>query len=285
MSAKVASRKNVFVFNQKARMPDHRTREKQQAARRKNPPRKRVVAPEASSPTPARRNRLNLFELAYERIEDLIVRCELKPGSFLAMQDLQEMTGLGRTPVHQAISRLAADTLIVVRPRHGLQIAPIDLARQRVLLQLRRDIERFVVRLAAERSGPSHRNQILHLTRALRDQRKKMTISDFNVFDRRIDRIVLNAAGESFLEQTLRPLHTIFRRIGWVYHTQIASGANFDPTIDCHLAVLDAIASRRTDAAASASDALTDFVDHMFDAMERQLDPALLDCTESLVNA
>jgi DNA-binding GntR family transcriptional regulator len=122
---------------------------------------------------PGQRNRLNLFELAYEQIEDLIVRCELKPGSFLAMQDLQGMTGLGRTPVHQAVSRLAADTLIVVHPRHGLQIAPIDLAREHVLLQLRRDIERFVVRLAAERSGPSHRNQIMHLTRALRDQRKK----------------------------------------------------------------------------------------------------------------
>jgi DNA-binding GntR family transcriptional regulator len=254
-------------------------------ARRKNARRKRAVEPEPSGPKPGVRNRLNLFELAYERIEDLIVRCELKPGSFLAMQDLQEMTGFGRTPVHQAISRLAADTLILVRPRHGLQIAPIDLARERVLLQLRRDIERFVVRLAAERSGPSDRNQIAHLTRALRDQRKEMTINDFNIFDRRIDRIILNAAGESFLEQTLRPLHTIFRRIGWVYHTQIASGANFDRTIDCHLAVLDAIGSRHPDAAVSASDGLTDFVDHMFDVMEQELDPELLDSGQAVVIA
>ena len=112
-----------------------------------------------------------------------------------------------------------------------------------------------------------------------------MTIGEFNVFDRRIDRIILNAAGESFLEQTLRPLHTIFRRIGWVYHTRIASGANFDPTIDGHLAVFDAIGSRRIDAAVSASDALTDFVDHMFDAMEREIDPEWLDSGESVVFA
>src|SRR3984893_2259984 len=261
-------------------MPDHRTRERPSAADRKHSPRKRVGAKEASPPMPGRRNRLNLFELAYERIEDLIVRCELKPGSFLAMQDLQEMTGFGRTPVHQAVSRLAADTLIIVLPRHGLQIAPIDLARERILLQLRRDIERFVVRLAAERSGPSHRNQILHLTRALRDQRAKMTIDEFNVFDRRIDGIILNAAGEIFLEHTLRPLHTIFRRIGWVYHTRIPSGASFDRTIDCHLAVLDAIANRRIDTAMAASDALSIFVDHMFDALEQEIDPALLDCGE-----
>jgi DNA-binding GntR family transcriptional regulator len=151
--------------------------------------------------------------------------------------------------------------------------------------QLRRDIERLVIRLASERSGPSDRNQIAYLTRALRDQRGKMTIGDFNVFDRRIDRIILNAAGESFLEQTLRPLHTIFRRIGWVYHTRIASGANFDGTIDCHLAILDAIGSRHPEAAVSASDALTDFVDQMFDAMEQELDPEWLDSGESVVIA
>jgi DNA-binding GntR family transcriptional regulator len=259
-------------------MPNQRTKRRPSTASRKLSPQKNVVAADAASPIQRRRNRLNLFDLACQRIEDLLVKCELKPGSFLTMQDLQEMTSFGRTPVHQAVSRLAADTLIIVLPRHGLQIAPVDLARERVLLQLRRDIERFVVRLAAERSGPSHRNQIMHLTRALRDQREKITIDEFNVFDRRIDDIILDAAGETILEHTLRPLHTIFRRVGWIYHTQIASGADFDPTIDCHLAILDAISNRRIDAAMAASDALTDFVDHMFDAMERELDPALLDC-------
>ena len=112
---------------------------------------------------------MNLLELAYERIEDLIINCELKPGRFLSIQDLQDITGFSRTPVHQAVSRLADDTLILVRPRHGVQIAPIDLARERVLLHLRRDIERFVVRLATERAGPSHRNQFLHLERLLRE--------------------------------------------------------------------------------------------------------------------
>ena len=57
-------------------------------------------------------NRVSLVELAYERIEELIINCELKPGQFLAIQDLREITGFSRTPVHQAVSRLADDTLI-----------------------------------------------------------------------------------------------------------------------------------------------------------------------------
>src|SRR5437667_11963493 len=141
-----------------------------------------LVHPDAGV-VPSRRNRVNFFELAYQRIEDQLVNCELKPGSFLTVQELQSITGYGRTPVHNAVSRFAADTLIIIRPRHGLQIAPIDLARERLLLGLRRDIERFVVKLAAERASLSHRNQALHIERALREKHDTMTLDEFNKFD------------------------------------------------------------------------------------------------------
>jgi DNA-binding GntR family transcriptional regulator len=223
---------------------------------------KLVEAGRGEAAPPRRQNRVNLVELAYERIEDLIVNCELKPGRFLAIQDLQEMTGFSRTPVHQAVTRLANDTLILVRPRHGVQIAPIDLARERVLLQLRRDLERFVIRLAAEKSSPTHRNQLLHVARVLRERRDGMTAGEFNVLDRRIDRLILTAAAEPFL-----------------HHTHIKGDANVHTTIDCHLAVLDAVANRHVAQAMTASDALIDFVDSMFDTMEREVDPSLLDCS------
>ncbi|AOO80271.1 GntR family transcriptional regulator [Bosea vaviloviae] len=243
-----------------------------------------IEVSEASAPP--RRNRVNLFELAYHRIEELLVRCELAPGRFLAMQDLQDMTGFGRTPVHHAVNRLAADTLIIIRPRHGLQIAPIDLARERVLLHLRRDIERFVIRLAAERAGPSHRNQMLHMERLLREKRAGLTLAEFNTLDRRIDQMVLAAAGEPFLEHTLRPLHTIFRRIGFIHHSYMAEKTNLDGTIDHHLAVLNAVATKHVDRAVAASDALIAFVDGMFDEMESRIDPSLLDCSiEPLLGA
>jgi DNA-binding GntR family transcriptional regulator len=229
--------------------------------------------------SPNRRHRMNHFELAYDRIESLIVTCSLRPGQVLALQDLQYLTGLGRTPVHQAVSRFAADTLIIIRPRHGLQIAPIDLARERVLLALRADLERFVIRLAAERSGASHRNQMLHLQRTLRERRDVMDINEFNLFDRRLDRLVLAVAGEPFLEHALRPLHTLSRRIGWIHYAELQGAPSLQTTIDCHLAVLEAVANRHIDRAIDASDQLIAFVDSMFDVMEREIDPALLDCS------
>ena len=243
-----------------------------------------VLAEDATAPK--RRNRVNLFEVAYQRIEEMLVTCELQPGRFLSLQDLQAMTGLGRTPIHHAVNQLAADTLIIIRPRHGLQIAPIDLARERLLLRLRRDLERFVIGLAAERAGPSHRNQMLHMERLLRERRDTLTLPEFNTLDRRIDGMVLAAAAEPFLEHTLRPLHTIFRRIGFIYHNHMPQEIGLAGTIDHHLAVLNAIATRHADRATAASDALIGFVDGMFDEMEAAIDPSLLDCSvEPLLGA
>src|SRR5258708_37326931 len=153
-----------------------------------------LVRPDADAPR--RRNRVNFLELAYQRIEDVLVSCELKPGRFLTVQELQTVTGFGRTPVHNAVNQFAADTLIIIRPRHGLQIAPIDLARERLLLGLRRDIERFVVKLATDRASLSHRHQALRIERVLREKHDTLTLAQFNSLDPRIDTLILAAAGE-----------------------------------------------------------------------------------------
>jgi len=234
-------------------------------------------------PTPEEPSRarglLNQVDMAYERIEQMLVNCQLKPGRFMATQELQELINFGRTPVLQAVRRLADDTLVIVSPRHGLQIAPIDLARERGLLPLRRDTERFVIRLAAERSGPSQRNQMLHLMRSLREQPGQMTINKLNVVDRKVDQLIIAAAGEPFVEHTLRPLHTMYRRIGWLHHTEIGRGQNLQQSIDCHVALLNAVANRHVDQALVALDDLIGFVDSMFEVLEHEIDTSLLDCS------
>jgi DNA-binding GntR family transcriptional regulator len=247
------------------------------ASRRR--PRPQLVSVDASTQEVHRRGQVNLSDLAYERIEELLVCCELQPGRFLATHDLQALVGFGRTPVHQAVNRLAADTLVIVTPRHGIRIAPIDLTRERLLLRLRRDMERFVIRLATERSGASQRNRMLHIQRQLIEHGAGMTIDQFNLVDRHIDQLFLAAANEPFVEATLRPLHTIFRRIGWIYHMQTAHSVKLQRTVDGHIAVLDAVANASVDAAIAASDDLMDFVESMFDVLEREVAPALLDCS------
>ena len=228
---------------------------------------------------PLRRNPANLSDQAYERIEELLICCKLAPGRFMATHELQTMVGYGRTPVHQALNRLAADTLVQITPRHGIRIAPIDLSRDRLLLRLRRDMERFVIRLATERSGASERNRMQHIRRQLIEHGANMTIEQFNVADRLIDQLFLAAAQEPFVEGTLRPLHTIFRRIGWIYHMHAADKIDLQRTVAGHISVITAVASGDVDGAIAASDGLMDFVDSMFEVLERDVPPSTLDCS------
>lgn len=220
---------------------------------------------------------VSLSALAYDRIEDLIVHCELAPGASVTTSDLQKLVNLGRTPVHQAVRRFAAETLIRIRPRDGLVVSPIDLQRDRRLLQLRRDMDRFVAELATERLTANQRNQLLHLGALLRQRRGKMDVREFNRYDRQLDAVLLGAAAEPFLDRTLRPLHTIFRRTGHLHLTHLGGARGLTTTIDRHLAVIEAVVDRNTKASKQASDTLIDFAAEMFDSLEGAIDPRLLD--------
>jgi len=224
-----------------------------------------------------KRSSESLSVLAYDRIEDLIVHCRIAPGADITMQNLQDMVEIGRTPVHQAVRRLAAETLIRIRPRDGLRVSLIDLQRDRRLLRLRRDMDRFVVSLATEKIGGNQRNRLIRLGMQLRERRKVMDVREFNGYDRQLDAIMIDAAAEPFLDRTLRPLHTIFRRIGHVHLTHIGGAKGMLQTIDCHLSLLDAVVARNSSLAAKASDRLIDFADSMFDSLEGRIDPMLLD--------
>jgi len=220
---------------------------------------------------------LSQGELAYERLESLIAHLELKPGTFMTMADLQSRVELGRTPVLEAIRKLSDDTLLEVRAGRGVRVTPIDLVRERRLLKIRRDVECFVVELAIENASGLVRNQMHYLERALREVESSSDLRQFNELDRRMDRLLLDAAEEPFVERTLRPLHTIFRRLGYLYQSHLGTEQTVRDNIQMHVRILQAIIDRDIGAAVSATGTLMDFMDGMFIPLERELEPSNFD--------
>ena len=78
---------------------------------------------------------------AYSRIEALIVFEELTPGSLVSEKRLMELTGLGRTPVREAIQSLARHRMLTVFPSKGILIPPIMAEDEYALLEVRRALE------------------------------------------------------------------------------------------------------------------------------------------------
>ena len=217
---------------------------------------------------------------AYDRIEHAIVHLEFKPGEYTTIAEIQERTGFGRTPVLDAVRKLADATLVTVMTRRGLQITPIRPDRERHLLVLRRDVERFVVQLAAERANSVQRSQMNNIVRALNQHASSGNIRAFNDLDCRLDMLILEAAGEPLAKQVLRPIQSIFRRTGYVYLAHLdPRGRAFADTVRSHANMLTAIAEGRSSDAALASGNVVSLAETMFDSLSDNIDPTLLDAS------
>ena len=93
----------------------------------------------------------SLSEQAYRLIRGMIVRLELTPGAVVREDELQEQLEIGRTPIREALQRLARDQFLIVIPRRGMIVSNIDIAELSTLYETRAILEPYVARSAGNR--------------------------------------------------------------------------------------------------------------------------------------
>ena len=71
-----------------------------------------------------------LTDLAYRQIEERIVTLRLKPGEVLSEQWLSATLKIGRTPIREALQRLALEGLVRILPRKGILVSEITPRQQ-----------------------------------------------------------------------------------------------------------------------------------------------------------
>jgi DNA-binding GntR family transcriptional regulator len=90
----------------------------------------------------------------YRRLRERILRLELAPDMDLDEATLVTMMGVSRTPVREALIRLAADGLVVLLPNRGARVAPISLHGTQTFFEALDLVQRAMTRLAADRHTP-----------------------------------------------------------------------------------------------------------------------------------
>lgn len=91
--------------------------------------------------------RNSLTERAYTEIRRRILENEMPAGTQVLEQELAEMLEMSRTPVREAMVRLADEGMVEVRPRHGMRVLPISADDMREIY----DVLTALESMAAER--------------------------------------------------------------------------------------------------------------------------------------
>lgn len=88
---------------------------------------------------------------AYDELKRRILDNELPPGTQALEQQAAEWLGMSRTPVREALIRLAQEGMVEVRPRHGMRVLPIAIADLREIYDLLAGLEATAADIIARR--------------------------------------------------------------------------------------------------------------------------------------
>ena len=175
----------------------------------------------------------SLADKAYHAIRGLIVSLELAPGALIDERELIERLGIGRTPVREALRRLALEQLVEVYPRRGMFVTPVDVRALARLSEVRAVLEPAAARLAAERATDADREELALLLSEL-----DAGGSELIDLDERIHRAVYRAAHNDLLAVTLEQYYVLALRI---WSLALDRAVELEAAVAEHRALLAAI--------------------------------------------
>jgi DNA-binding GntR family transcriptional regulator len=154
-----------------------------------------------------------IADRAYAQLRDGIVRLRLGPGTALREDELMRKLELGRTPLREAVKRLALEGLVEVRPRSGTYVTDIHAQDSVHIAELRAELEAQAARLAARRLDADGRARAAALDAELQAIEGTTVLDAYMGLDERVHRFVWEAAGNPYLLDALERLWALSLRI------------------------------------------------------------------------
>lgn len=156
---------------------------------------------------------------AYRALERMIVTLELPPSATTTEGALIELLELGRTPVREAIQRLAWEGLVEVRPRAGIAIAPLKASEWPLVIDARRGVEILLARSAARHATADAAARLADASRAMNRAVAAGNVIAFLEADKLLDEITAQAADNAFAARVAAPLQTHSRRFWYRFQS------------------------------------------------------------------
>ncbi|MDQ2929182.1 MAG: GntR family transcriptional regulator [Caldimonas sp.] len=200
----------------------------------------------------------SLTDQAYTMLEEMIVTLKLQPGAAVSEASLSQALGIGRTPIREALQRLARERLVTILPRRGIIVSEINVKSQLRLLEVRREVERLVVRSAARRATPAERSRFAEIARTFEQSAKSNDETSFIRIDREFNELCTHSARNEFGTGAMTLMHSLSRRF-WFIHYQEA--ADMPATAKLHADIARAVSKGDEATAAKSLDRLIDEIE------------------------
>ena len=200
----------------------------------------------------------SLTDRAYVVIEEMICTLRLEPGEVLSEGALSKTLGIGRTPVREALQRLAREGLVTVLPRRGILVSEFNVGKQLRMLEVRRELERHMVRSAASRATADERARFAAIARAIYESAEAGDDIRFMRLDREFNVLVSQANRNEFASEAISLMAGLSRRFWFMHHRQ---DGDLSLIAQLHADIANAIAAGDEAAAAAASDALLEYIE------------------------
>jgi DNA-binding GntR family transcriptional regulator len=155
-------------------------------------------------------------ERAYVDLRDRIVTLRLAPGTALREDELMREMAIGRTPLREAVKRLALENLVAVQPRRGTFVTDVEAADIMNITEVRAELEGYAAELAALRMNGEARSAAEALVDEIEEVTQPHDQEWLMRFDERIHRFTWEASGNPYLAETLERYFTHSLRIWYL---------------------------------------------------------------------
>lgn len=174
------------------------------------------AASHAMEPAPG-----SLVDQAHRLLEELFVTTRLPPGKIVTETELCALTGIGRTPVREAVQRMAKDQLVMILRGHGIRVPEIDIQVQLLVLEPRRELERLISARAARRSSERERAEMFRIADALEVSGRADDVLVYLRHHFTMKSYIARCARNPYAAWAVAPLYTLSRRFYFHHHREI----------------------------------------------------------------
>lgn len=190
-------------------------------------------------------------QIAYDRILHDILSFKLKPGDSVSDYQLSKDSGMSRTPVREAIQKLMYDSLVVLENGKAV-VADISEEDIREITELRSALERQAIEIILTRQPLSSQAlaQLRQLNNELQEAIKARDYKrNFGIEDR-FHGLLVKSCGNKRIMEAYEQYHLLMVRARWlsIFYP------DYEPTLDEHAAIIDALESGNREAAIAALD-------------------------------